>query len=216
MKKTEILKRYMLFIISLFFIGLGIGFAKRAELGISPISSVANVMSEKFTFLSLGMWLLVANLLFLTGQILILRRQFKIVQLLQIPLSFIFGYFTDLGVWMVQSIPNDSYIIKLGLLLISIVIIGFGVALGVIANAILNSPEAFMKVVSDITKKDFGTIKVIFDVSWVTLAIVLSLVFFNGQLVGIREGTVISAVLVGIVVKFFRPILQDPLTKLLT
>lgn len=104
---------------------------------------------------------------------------------------------------------------KLGLLLISIVIIGFGVALGVIANAILNSPEAFMKVISDITKKDFGTIKVIFDVSWVSLAIVLSLVFFEGQLVGIREGTVISAVLVGIVVKFFRPILQKPLTKVL-
>ena len=216
MKKAEIAKRYILFIISLFFIGLGIGFAKHAELGISPISSVANVMSEKFTFFTLGNWLLVANLLFLVAQILILRRRFKIVQLLQIPLSFIFGYFTDFGVWIVRGLPNSSYIMKLILLLISIVVIGFGVALGVIANAILNSPEAFMKVISDMTKKDFGTIKVIFDVSWVTLAIVLSLIFFKGKLVGIREGTVISAVLVGFVVKFFRPILQGPLTKVLT
>lgn len=215
-KKTEIAKRYLLFIISLFFIGLGIGFAKRAELGISPISSLANVMSERFTFMSLGTWLLIANMLFLLAQILILRRNFKLVQLLQIPLSFVFGYFTDFGVWLVKGLPNDIYIIKLVLLLISIVIIGFGVALGVIANAILNSPEALMKVISDKTKKEFGTIKVIFDVSWVSLAVILSLIFFNGKLVGIREGTVISAILIGFVVKFFRPILHKPLTKILT
>lgn len=214
-KKTETAKRYLLFIISLFFIGLGIGFAKRAELGISPISSLANVMSERFTFLSLGTWLLIANMLFLLVQILILRRNFKPVQLLQIPLSFVFGYFTDFGVWLVKGIPNGTYIMKIVILVISIVIIGFGVALGVIANAILNSPEALMKVIADKTKKEFGTIKVIFDVSWVTLAVILSLVFFNGKLVGIREGTVISAILIGFVVKFFRPILHKPLTKIL-
>lgn len=215
MKKRETVKRYMLFIISLFFIGLGIGFAKQADLGISPISSVPNVMSLKFDFLSLGEWLIVANLLLLLGQILLLRRQFKMVQLLQIPLSFLFGYFTDLGVWIVKGLPSDTYLIKFILLLVSIVIIGFGVALGVIANAILNSPEAFMKVIAEKTKKDFGTIKVIFDVSWVAIATVLSLIFFGG-LEGIREGTVISAILVGFVVKFFRPLLEKPLTKLLT
>ncbi len=216
MRKAETLKRYGLFIISLFFIGLGIGFAKHADLGISPISSTPNVMSIKFDFLSLGEWMLVANLLLLVGQILLLRRNFKIVQFLQIPLSFLFGYFTDLGVWIVRDIPNNTYIIKFVLLLISIVIIGFGVSLGVIANAILNSPEAFIKVIADKTKKEFGTIKVIFDVCWVLFAVILSLVFFNGKLMGIREGTVISAFLVGFVAKLFRPILQKSLTKFLT
>lgn len=41
-------------IISLFFSALGVAFTKRGELGVSPISSVANVMSCKFVSLSLG------------------------------------------------------------------------------------------------------------------------------------------------------------------
>lgn len=47
MSKKEIAKRYILFIISLFFTALGVAFTKYAELGVSPISSVANVMSCK-------------------------------------------------------------------------------------------------------------------------------------------------------------------------
>lgn len=45
MKKAEIAKRYILFIISLFISGLGVAFTKTGELGVSPISSVANVLS---------------------------------------------------------------------------------------------------------------------------------------------------------------------------
>ena len=48
MTKTETVKRYILFIISLFFSALGVAFTKHGELGVSPVSSVANVMSYKF------------------------------------------------------------------------------------------------------------------------------------------------------------------------
>ena len=63
--------------------------------------------------------------------------------------------------------------------------------------------------------KEFGNTRIAFDVSWVLLSIVLSLVFFNGQLLGTREGTIISALLVGVTVKLFRPFLNGPLTKML-
>ena len=216
MSKKETIKRYVLFIASLFFIGLGIAFSKQACLGISPVSSVANVLSIKFPFFSLGSWLITTNLLLLLGQIVILRRDFKMLQLLQIPLSFLFGYFTDFWLLIIKYIPNDTYIVKLALLLVGIFFIGFGVALGVIADIIMNSPEAFIKVLAQKLKKDFSIMKVIFDVCWVGLAVVLSLAFFSGKLEGIREGTVITAVLVGFVVKFIRPTLQNCLTKFLT
>lgn len=89
--------------------GIGVALTKHGELGVSPISSVANVISLKFTFLSFGMWLTITNCVLLAGQILLLRRRFKPIQLLQIPLSFLFGYFTDLGLQLVRFIPNDSY-----------------------------------------------------------------------------------------------------------
>ena len=215
MTKKELAKRYILFIICLFFMGLGVALTKHGELGVSPISSVANVVSLKFTFFSFGTWLTVSNCVLLLGQVLLLRKNFKPIQLLQIPLSFLFGYFTDFGLWLVGRIPNDTYVIQLLLVLGGIVVLGFGITLGVIADVILNSGEAFVKALSDVTKKDFGNTKIVFDVSWVLLSVVLSLVFFDGKLLGTREGTVISAVLVGVTVKLFRPLLQKPLTRVL-
>lgn len=216
MSKKELAKRYILFVISLFFCGVGIAFTKHAELGVSPISSLANVISIKFDFISFGNWLIVSNLVLLLGQIILLRRNFKLIQLVQIPLSFIFGYFTDFGMWMIKDIPNENYIVRLILVFAGIIFIGFGISLGVIADVVLNSGEAFVKALADVTKKDFGTVKIIFDVSWVLFSMALSLLLFDGKLLGIREGTVISAVFVGVTVKLFKPLLQSPLTKILT
>ena len=215
MSKKELTKRYILFIFCLFFMGLGVALTKHGELGVSPISSVANVVSLKFTFLSFGTWLTISNCVLLLGQILLLRKNFKPFQLLQIPLSFLFGYFTDFGLWLVSRIPNDIYWIQLLLVISGIVVLGFGITLGVIADVILNSGEAFVKALADVLHKEFGNTKIAFDVSWVLLSIVLSLIFFNGQLLGTREGTIISALLVGVTVKLFRPRLHGPLTKIL-
>lgn len=216
MSKKELVKRYILFVISLFFCGVGIALTKHAELGVSPISSLANVISIKFDFISFGNWLIVSNLVLLLGQIMLLRRNFKLIQLVQIPLSFIFGYFTDFGMWMIKDIPNENYIVRLLLVFAGIFFIGFGISLGVIADVVLNSGEAFVKALADVTKKDFGTVKIVFDVSWVLFSIILSLLLFDGKLIGTREGTIISAVFVGVTVKIFKPILQTPLTKILT
>lgn len=215
MSKKELVKRYILFVISLFFCGVGIAFTKHAELGVSPISSLANVISIKFDFISFGNWLIVSNLVLLLGQIILLRRNFKLIQLVQIPLSFIFGYFTDLGLWMIKDIPNENYIVRLLLVFAGIVFIGFGISLGVIADVVLNSGEGFVKALADVTKKDFGTVKIVFDVSWVLFSMVLSLLLFDGKLLGTREGTILSAVFIGVAVKLFKPILQKPLTKIL-
>ena len=215
MSKKEIAKRYLLFIVCLFFMGLGVALTKHGELGVSPISSVANIVSLKFTFLSFGNWLTISNCVLLLGQILLLSRTFRPIQLLQIPLSFLFGYFTDFGMWVAGFIPNDAYIVKLLLVISGIIVLGFGITLGVIADVILNSGEAFVKALADVTKKDFGNTKIVFDVCWVAFSIVLSLLFFDGKLLGTREGTIISALFVGVVVKLFRPLLQKPLTKLL-
>lgn len=216
MSKSEIIKRYVLFIISLFFSALGVAFTKHAELGVSPISSVANVMSCKFDSLSLGVWLIIWNCVLIAGQIIILRKKFEFKQLLQIPLSFLFGWFTDICMRIVSEIPSDSYPVKIIMVLAGIVILAFGISLSVIANVIMNSGEAFVKAISDTTHKEFGNIKIIFDVLCVAIALVLSLAFFNLQIVGTREGTVLSALLTGAVVKLFNNLISKPLNMLLS
>ena len=216
MTKTETAKRYLLFIISLFFAALGVAFTKHGELGVSPISSVANVMSCKFSSLSLGTWLIIWNCILIAGQIAILRRKFQPMQLLQIPLSFLFGWFTDFGMWTVSFIPVNSYPIRLVMVLLGIIILGFGIALSVTANVIMNSGEAFVKAISDGIHKEFGNVKIAFDATCVILALALSLAFFRFSIVGTREGTIISALLTGITVKFFTRKLECPLSQILT
>ncbi len=215
MTKNETVKRYILLVISLFFSALGVAVTKYGELGVSPISSVANVLSYKFSSLSLGMWLIIWNCILIVGQVIILRKNFKIIQLLQIPVSFLFGYFTDFGSWLVSFIPADSYAARLVMVFLGVVILGFGISLSVIANVVMNSGEAFVKAISDVWHKNFGNIKIAFDISCVAAAVILSLLFFNYKIVGTREGTVISAVFTGMVVKFFVKRLKAPIETVL-
>lgn len=215
MNKKELVKRYLLFIISLFFSALGVAFTKHGELGVSPISSVANVLSCKFDFLSIGVWLIIWNCILILGQILVLKNKFQLIQLLQIPLSFLFGYFTDLGMRAVSWIPTDLYFMKISMVLVGIIILGFGISLSVIANVIMNSGEAFVKAISDTIHKQFGNVKIAFDIICVVIAVLLSLLLFNFNIVGTREGTILSALLVGVVVKFFNKNLHHPINSLL-
>lgn len=216
MSKKEIIKRYVLFIISLFFAALGVAITKRGELGVPPISSVANVLSCKFSALSMGTWLIIWNCVLIVGQVIILRKKFQLIQLLQVPLSFLFGYFTDFGMWCVSFIPVNAYPVRLLMVIAGVAVLAFGISLAVIANVIMNSGEAFVKAVSDTIHKNFGNVKIVFDISCVTLSVILSLILFDFSLVGTREGTIISALLTGTFVKFFTHRLSDPLNRIIS
>ena len=215
MSKTEIAKRYILFIFGLFFAAIGVAFTKHGELGVSPISSVANVLSCKFSAFSLGTWLIIWNCILIVGQIVVLRKKFRLIQLLQVPLSFLFGWFTDFGMWIVAKIPVPTYLTRMTMVLIGIIILGLGISLSVTANVILNSGEAFVKAISDTTNKEFGNVKIAFDVTCVILAVLLSFIFFDFTIVGTREGTIISALLTGFVVKVFLKLIRKPLESVL-
>ncbi len=213
MKKQEIIKRYALLVIGLFFSAIGVAVTKHGALGVSPISSVSNILSCKFTTFSLGTWLIIWNGILIAGQVLLLRKRFRIFQLLQIPISFLFGYFTDFGLWCISDIPVDSYIVQIILVIAGIVILGFGISITVIADVVMNSGEAFVNAVSDISHKNFGNIKIVFDIGCVIASVILSLIFFDFKIIEIREGTIIAALLTGLAVKFFNKLLKNPLEK---
>lgn len=96
-----------------------------------------------------------------------------------------------------------------------VLILGFGIALSLIANVIMNAGESFVKAVSDTVHKDFSNVKICFDITNVTLALPASLILFKGSIVGLREGTLIAAVCTGLSVKFFVRLLHTPLERLL-
>ena len=211
----ETIKRYLLFIISLFISAEGIALTRHAELGVSPISSIANVVSYKLPSLSFGVLLILWNCILILGQIIVLRKDFKPVQLLQVPLSVLFGIFVDFGMWSVSFIPAGIYPVRLALVAAGTIVLGFGISLSVTANVIMNSGEAIVKAVSDKYGTNFGMTKITLDVSYVIIAVILSLIFFDFKIVGTREGTVIAALTTGLVVNFFYKRVNRPVSSLL-
>ena len=216
MRKKELFKRYALFVFSLYVCALGVAFTKVGSLGVSAISSIPNVLSLRFEALTIGNWTFLLNCVFILGQILILGKEFEWIQLLQLPMSFLFGWFTDISVWMVSFIPISGYIMRLAMVVIGVCILALGVTLGVIANVILNAGEGIVKAIAIKTKKEFGNIKVFFDVGCIVTAVILSLILFNGQIQGVREGTLIAAFLNGNMVKVYSRFLKEPLNKALS
>lgn len=197
----EKLKRYIVFLIGLFINSLGVSLITKADLGTSPISSIPYVLSLNFPF-TLGQFTIAFSLLLILIQLTILRRNFKMEHLLQIPISILFGYFIDLTMMLLFFVNPESYISSVAYLLIGCLVLGFGVYTEVLANVAMLPGESFVRAVSSTWKTEFGSTKVAFDVSLTVIAAALSLIFSH-RLNGVREGTVIAALLVGFIARLF-------------
>ena len=197
----EKLKRYLVFLIGLFINSLGVSLITKADLGTSPISSIPYVLSLNFP-LTLGQFTIAFSLVLILIQLAILRRNFKAEHFLQIPISVLFGYFIDLTMEMLFFIHPESYPVSVLYLLIGCVVLGFGVYMEVLADVAMLPGESFVRAVSSTWHTEFGSTKVAFDVSLAVIAAVISFVMAR-RLDGVREGTIIAALLVGFIARLF-------------
>lgn len=198
----------------LFFIALGVAFSIKANLGTSPIACMPYVLSITFPFLTVGGWTIVFNSFLLLFQILILRKDFEIKQLLQLLVLIVFGYLTDLTLYLVEFLNPSNYISQWVCCLVGLAILSFGVFMEVYANLISLPPDGFVMVLSEKLNKEFGRVKPFFDCTVVILAIIVGL-FYSHNLIGVREGTVVAAILIGNFVKFYKDIFGKYFNKFL-
>ena len=195
----EKLKRYLIFLVGLFVNSLGVSLITKANLGTSPISSIPYVLSLNFPF-TLGNFTIFFSIFLIVLQLIILRKNFKLEHILQIPVSIIFGYFIDLTMIFFSWVNPEAYIMKIVYLLIGCLILGVGVYMEVLADVVMLPGESFVRAIVLTWKTNFGTTKICFDVSMSVIAAVLSFIF-AGSLAGVREGTVIAALLVGFIAR---------------
>lgn len=213
----EKLKSYLIFTAGLFFCSMGVSFVTKADLGTSPISSIPYVLSLRFPW-TLGEFTIVFSLLLIGLQILILRKNFKPEDILQIPVSILFGYFIDLTMLLLKGLAPSSYPAKITALLTGCVILAFGVYLEVLANVVMLPGESFVRAVSVTWHKDFGNCKIAFDAAMTFTAAAISLFSFH-TLKGVGEGTILAAFLVGFLARLIGRLfdrLSDTLTGALS
>lgn len=204
--------RVILYVVGLFFMALGVAFAVNSDLGVSPVTSLPYVISL-IADRALGTCVIAVYGVYIVLQILILRREFRLINLTQILFSTVFGYFTDFTKWLLADFALPTYAGQLAMLAISIVAVAFGVFLYMETDLVPMPMEGLTQAIARKAGKPFHNVKIVVDCTSVVIGIVLSLVFLRG-LLGIREGTVITAIVVGKVMGLFKKPLQPVVQKL--
>ena len=180
--------------------GLGVALSVIASLGTSPISCFPYVVSEILP-VSVGTVTFIMNFIFLLAQIAILKTDFNPWQILQLPTLLVFSACIDWNIMMFSWLPIDTYLLQIVWMLSGCLILGTGIGLLLLADYVMMPADYLSRTIASVVvKKDFGKVKVAFDVTLVCIAAVTSLIFLH-EIVGIREGSLIAALTVGIIAR---------------
>lgn len=190
--------RLVLYLMGLFIMTLGVSMSVKSNLGVSPVSSIPYTITC-ITGLEMGKATIVFHIVLVVLQILILRGAFQIKNLLQVVVGVVFGYFTTFSNYLFSFLPTtDSMVIRLGMMLVSTVLIAIGIFFYLPSDIVPLAGEGAMKAISDKTNIVFNKVKIGFDISMVVISLIACLTVLR-QFGSVGIGTVIAAVLVGAV-----------------
>ena len=194
-------RRVLVYAAGLLCMAFGVAFSVNSGLGVSPVNSLPYVASL-ITGIDMGSCVIGVFAFYVLVQILIYRRDFKWINLTQLIFSTLFGYFVDFAKLMVGDFALPTYAGQLALLAASILLVALGVSLYMDVGLVNMPMEGMTSAVAErmIKGKPFHDVKVAMDCLAVAAAVALSFIFL-GDLEGIREGTLLCAVLVGKVMK---------------
>ena len=210
MKNHHLPRRIILFMAGTLINALGITLITKAYLGTSPISSLPFVLSLGFSP-SFGTLTFVFNMIFFAGQVILLKKDFPKLQILQIPITIIFSLLIDFFMYIFRHVKPANYILSLILLVLGCSVMALGITLAVRAKLILTPGNAFVQALSDRTKKPYGNVEIVFDTTLTVLAIIASFILF-GKFRVVWEGTIISSFLVGSFINLYNKITSKTVT----
>ena len=188
--------RIPMYFIGLFIMTIGIALSVKSKLGVSPVSSIPYTMTCVWG-IEMGKATILFHIVLVVIQILLLRKKFKPIQLLQILVGIVFGYFTTFCNYMVSYLPTPHNLaIRIVMVLASTVFVAFGIFLYLPADLIPLAGEGCMQAVSTVTNLEFSRVKIGFDCTMVVVSAVTCLVMLH-SLGSVGAGTIIAAILVG-------------------
>ena len=209
----EQIKRYGIFLIGLFVASLGVAFSTKAGLGTSPVASVPYSVSPVNHALSFGWWLNVLSLIQITVQVALLRKRCKPLEIIiQTAVAFLYGYLTDFSCRILNGVQPAAYVARFAVMLVGCIVLALGIWIQYQGGVAMMPGEAMNRAISIVTGKRYENVKVFFDVLYILIATVICLAFI-GKLAGVREGSVIAALLVGNIIKLYNRIFEKVAKK---
>ncbi|MEG0592692.1 MAG: hypothetical protein RR512_05220 [Coprobacillus sp.] len=203
------IKRYILIVLAFMIVGTGCAFTLKANVGIGAWDALAKTTSD-IIHIEVGTMGMAFNCLCVIGQIIILRKNFKLIQLLQIPLSVLFGTVINCGLSDLLVFPFDSFIGGVALYLVASTVCAFGVSIVMLLDEVTFPLEGFCVAITTIVPMKFHITRQLADVFSVIAIVILTLVFSVPWSIGI--GTIIGVLIfgpsLGIFMKLLKPVLK--------
>lgn len=206
------IKKSIIYILGLFILALGIAFSVKSNLGVSPVTSVPFVLSRIFG-LSLGAWTAFFYVFCMLLQAIILRREYRPIYLFQILVSFLFGYFTDITLWLLTFLPlTENYVFRIVYLAAGIACIALGVMFYLTTSLISLPTDGTVQAIAYKGNYKLYKVKISYDVASAAIALTLSLAVLGG-IEGLGVGTIVASFGVGRMLGVFSKLLKPKLLR---
>ena len=208
--KKSFFSRAVFYLFGLFLIACGAVFSIYSGLGTSPISALPYAISVA-TGIEFGTCTTALFTLYLFIQLVLVRKGFNQIIILQLLCSIIFGILLSIIKNMIGPFYLQTYASRLATLSVSIMMTSFGLLLYLNARVVPLPPEGIVLAFAAKLNRPFHDMKIALDVSSVLLGCFITFAVL-GYIDGIREGTVIAAIatgkLVAIISKSIKPKLE--------
>lgn len=205
--------RILFYVLGIFCLAFSVTLAVSSNLGVIAGNTLPYILSS-VTKINLGICCTAVFFIYVLLQIIILKKDFKLINLAQLVFSALFGYFLEFTTMIIGGWVATSYFEQLIQLALSVLMTGLGVVLYINVDLVPMPPEGFLLAI--IAKKPrftLGKLRIIHDCVVVLLSSIISYISFSAIL-GIREGTLISAVFSGLAIEFFSEILSGSIRKI--
>lgn len=194
---------------------LGVGLSIKSGLGVTPISSIPYSLTLA-SGVNIGITTVIFNVLLVFLQIPILKKRFNPKRLLQLINAFMFGYFTDLSLWILSPMPDLPLDVNFTLLIVSMFLIAAGILIYMPANIAPLPGEGVVEAVSLAYDKRFSKVKVCFDTSMVVLSLIICGLFTSDILGSVNVGTILAAIFIGIIIRYLTELYEKITGKSIT
>ena len=141
-------QRMLIFFFGLCMLSLGIATTTHAELGTGTVSSVALVLNHA-TGLSMGLFVFLTNFFFFILQIIVDPKAIFQKAIRQLPICAVFGFVFDIAMIVTSVVNPDTYIERIGFVLLGTVGVGLGIASMVFARIAILPLEGVVLAVLD-------------------------------------------------------------------
>ena len=198
-------KKILIASIGLILRGVGVGFMILANLGANP-ATVFQLGFSVLTSLPYGTAAALVNIFIL---VFVYRYNKSYVHIASIMAIVLIGYSADVVTLVIPSLStlSSTLILRYIYLFLGCIILSLGTDLYIQAQLGVGALDVIAEIINDRTPFDYQTIRIVSD----------SVFLFLGYLMGgnIGVGTIISLILTGILVQYFKPLTSSLVAGLL-